>query len=304
MIRVGIVGGSGYTGRSLLNILEKHPQAQIAAVVSRTYAGKKISEVFSDYQLDTKHCELDYDQLNQLDCVILAVPHGAAKEYVKNLNTRVIDLTGDHRLTHTYGMPEIFKDEISTTRILANPGCYATSCILSTYPIKDKVEYAVFDSVSGYSGGGRNKSFDVENNILAYKLTDHHHNLEMDRILPMKFSFTPHVINAFRGIMTTAHLLLKETVVPEEIIEIYKDYYQGSLTEICDTIPSFRDVADTSKCLLGGFKLDSNGNLVIISVIDNLLKGAASQAIENFNLMFGLESQMGLKEKIRSFTAF
>ncbi len=290
MIKVGIVGGSGLVGLNLIKLLSKHKYAKVKIVTSTTQVGKNVPKtnlVFSSFSIK---------KLNNMDVVFLAIPHGKAKLLVPKLKCKVIDLTADHRLTNTYGIPEVFSNKIKHSYLVANPGCYATACILATYPIKDLVNYAVFDCISGYSGGGKKakKKYDYENNIIAYKLTDHFHKEEISNVLPFGISFTPHVVNTFSGIMCTAHVFLNDKINLEELKQAYKKFYKGTFTKIADKIPCTKDVAKTSFCHVGGFKIDENNQLVIVSVIDNLFKGAASQAIENMNLMFGISHDEGL----------
>jgi N-acetyl-gamma-glutamyl-phosphate reductase len=294
MITAGIVGASGYTGEKIMKLLENHPKAKLSTVCSVSNAGKKISEVIPRLSSDLAFSKLDFDELNKLDCVFLAVPHGEAKPIAEKLSCKVIDLSADHRSTHPYGLTEIFKKEISnsSTKLIANPGCYATACILSAWPIRDKIDSVVFDCISGYSGGGKTNKYDYENNIIAYGLTNHFHKKEIQEKLGMQISFTPHVVNAFSGLMSTAHIKLSETSCYAEIMQAYSKAYLNSFTSMQDKIPCTKDVVDTPECKIG-FEVDGQ-ELIVISVLDNLMKGAASQAIENMNLMFGLNQKTGL----------
>lgn len=297
MLEVGIVGASGYVGSNLLKWLGNHPKAEVKTVTSGTYAGKKVSEIIEEVDCDLTFTRQNYNELNKLDVVFLAVPHETASGIAQSQKeTKVIDMTADHRLSHTYGLPEVFKDEIKIAQLIGNPGCYATSVILSAYPVKDKIESAVFDCISGYSGAGKNahEKFDYEDNMIAYKLTDHFHKKEMIHVLGIDLSFTPHVVNTFSGLMCTAHLTFKEPVSADEIKEAYKKYYSGTFTKVVDSIPTAKDVTNTPWCHIGGFEAEKDDRMVIISVIDNLLKGAATQAIENMNIMFGLDHKEGL----------
>ena len=297
MIKVGIVGGSGYVGHDLIKILLKHPQVEMKLLASTSQAGQSLAAQHPDLESDLVFTPLSADTLNKMDVVFLSVPHGQAKPLAQELSCRIIDMSVDHRLTHTYGLPELYKSRIKEARIIGNPGCYATSCILAAYPIIDLVEHVVFDCISGYSGGGKDAKlkYDYEDNIIAYKLTDHFHKPEIKMVLGPIFSFTPHVVNAFSGIMCTAHFTMKSEMFDfNEILNRYTNLYRNSFTKVVDTIPCTNDVTGTPYCHIGGFSPDGPQRLVLISVIDNLLKGAASQAIENMNIMFGLEQQAGL----------
>ncbi|RPI77614.1 MAG: N-acetyl-gamma-glutamyl-phosphate reductase [Desulfobacteraceae bacterium] len=297
MIKVGIVGGTGYVGRDLIKLLLKHPESEIKVLASTSQAGQSLKTQHPDLASDLVFTPLSVDTLNKMDVVFLSVPHGQALLLAQNLSGRIIDMSVDHRLTHTYGLPELFKPQIKEARIIGNPGCYATSCILAAYPIIDLIEHVVFDCISGWSGGGKDAKlkYDYEDNIIAYKLTDHFHKPEIQMVLGPLFSFTPHVVNAFSGIMCTAHVTMKSEIFDlAAVLERYTHLYQNSFTKVVDTIPCTKDVAGTPYCHIGGFSLDGSKRLVLIAVIDNLLKGAASQAIENMNIMFGLDQRMGL----------
>ncbi|MCH7826720.1 MAG: N-acetyl-gamma-glutamyl-phosphate reductase [Bacteroidetes bacterium] len=295
MIKVAIVGGSGYVGNILLKILLNHEYVDVKIVTSTSQTGKKICEVFPEIENELVLSKFNYKEINKMDVVFLAVPHGKAKSIVPKLKCKIIDFTSDHRLTEIYGLPEIFGKKIKESKFIANPGCYASACILATYPIQDLIKYTVFDCISGYSGGGNAAKYKYQENIIAYKLSNHFQIKELSNILNFNFSFTPHVVNTFSGLMCTAHIFLNNKIKLDKIINQYKEYYKDSFTKIIDSIPSTKNVVNTPYCNIGGFELDKNNQLVIVSVIDNLYKGAATQAIENMNLMFKLDHKEGLK---------
>lgn len=282
MIKVGIVGASGNTGKNLIHLLKNRNDVEIVNVVSTTNIGE------IEPLTNLKYIDLKYNELNKLDLIYLAVPHGSARDIAKNITTRIIDMSSDHRITETYGLPEINRDNIAKARIIGNPGCYATACILSVYPIKEYIEYVVFDCISGYSGAGKKAKelFDYEENIIAYKLTNHFHIQEIEKYTELKISFTPHIVNSYAGLMSTAHIFVKKDISTIELKNIFRDFYKGTLTKVVDTIPCTKDVFQSSYCHIGGFEKDKNNQLVLVSAIDNLHKGAASQAIENMDIMF------------------
>ncbi len=347
MIRIGIVGGSGYTGGELIRLLLGHPEAEIAIVTSRRLAGTPVTDIHRhlsglfDLTLENPSPE---EIASACDLVITAVPHGAAMEIVPKLlkgDTRVVDLSADYRLpvdvfestyarAHTdsgrvragvgdqgavFGLPELHP-EVAGARIIANPGCYPTGAILSAAPLVDAkmVEYAIFDSKSGVSGAGVEPSDtshypNLAENIRAYNITTHRHLPEIVQELGRLdgsltgIHFTPHVIPAIRGILTTAHLLLHEerdsgpTPNPnsdyDAILELYREFYKDKpFVRVRDYIPNLADVRGSNFCDIG---LACRGNRVVaVSVIDNLVKGASGQAIQNMNLMFGLPETCGL----------
>ncbi len=325
MKKVGIIGASGYTGYELIKLLKKHPEVELKVLNSKSYNGKKVKELYSDFDGDEEYTAYSIDEINKmkLGCVFLAVPHTKAFEILPKLKCKkIIDLSADYRfkkvskyesvykVKHSdekgnkkavYGLPELFSGKIKKAKIVGNPGCYATVCLLTGFPIGKLAKYIVFDCKSGWSGAGKESVYAkdhsvIEENIVAYKLTGHRHKYEMEQFLKAKLSFTPHVIDAFQGMMCTAHVLLKKKVSKEEVIKIFEDFYKEQpFVKIVKGIPSIKDVQGTNNCLIGGFEIDENNQLVIVSVIDNLIKGASGQAVQNMNLMFGFNETEGLK---------
>ena len=241
-------------------------------------------------------------------------------ETVPELKCKVVDLSADYRFKKTeiyekvyeakhidkktkavYGLPELFKEKIKKSAIVANPGCYATCCALAALPVQKLAKYIVFDCKSGWSGAGKESEYAknpgiIKENLVAYKLTNHRHKPEIDQFIKAKSSFTPHVIDAFQGMMATTHVLLKKTISRNDIVKMYEDFYKGQpfVKIVRDKIPEIKDVAKTNYCHIGGFEIDENNQLVIVSVIDNLLKGASGQAVQNMNLMLGFDEKEGL----------
>ncbi len=321
MKKAGILGASGYTGYELIKILKKHEKVDLTVLDSQSYAGQAVKSIYPDFwDEELKFTSTPIEELNKLDLAFLAVPHKAAMGIVPELKCKIIDLSADYRFRkaevyervyeteHTdkktkaiYGSPELFREKIKKARVVANPGCYATACILSAYPVQKLAKYIVFDCKSGYSGAGKNPSYyndpkNYENNILAYKLTKHRHKYEIGQFIKTKMSFTPHVIPTFQGMMCTMHALLRKEAGRDEIKNLYKAFYKDEpfvkITE--DRIPELHDVQKSNYCNIGGFESDENNQLVIVSVIDNLIKGASGQAVQNMNLMLGFEETEGL----------
>jgi len=332
MVDVAIVGASGYTGQSLMGILSKHPAVTSVMATSGTLAGQSIAGYLQE-ELVVKDVSgipstlefipFDVDAISGCDVVFLAVPHGKANGIVSSLMDAVsggvrsgppliIDMTADHRLGHIYGLPEFHQEEISevtsgSTQLIANPGCYATASLLATLPLKDSIDSLVLHGISGYSGGGKNHTYKTGGNAIAYKLTSHNHLGEMDQMLGLTPVFVPHVVDAFRGIMVTAVVTLKKGVehTSETLRTLYSETYANTLTSVVDGPPQLTDVVGTPFCLIGGFEevltrgTEATGvigplSFVIVSVIDNLMKGAASQAVENMNIALGLRPGCGL----------
>ena len=321
MKQIGIIGASGYTGFELIKLVKKHPKLELKVLNSQSYAGKKVNELYKDFKGNEEYTNYSIDEINKmkLDCVFLCVPHTTAFSLVPKLKCKkIIDLSADYRFKKVekynevygvkhldtcrksvYGLPELFKEKIKKSKLVANPGCYATVCLLSVLPIKDLAKYTVFDCKSGWSGAGKESKFakdhdTIKENIVAYKLVNHRHKAEMEQFLK-KISFTPHVIDAYQGMMCTAHVLLKKDVKKDEVVKMFEDYYKDEpFVKIVSEIPSIKDVAKTNYCHIGGFETDDNNQLVIVAVIDNLLKGASGQAMQNMNLMFGFDEKLGL----------
>lgn len=323
MRKVGIIGASGYAGHELVNLLTKHSGVEVIFLNSHSYSGKKVSELYADFAGKLKYTDYSIEEINEMepDLVFLALPAGHAIEITKQLDEKikVVDLGADFRFKDmakykaiykvensiekneaVYGLPELFREEIKTARIVANPGCYATACLLAALPLQQNqalAKYVIFDCKSGWSGAGKESAYAknpllVKGNLIPYKLANHRHKYEVEQFIKTPLSFTPHVLEAFRGLMCTAHVLLNEKVDAS----LYEDFYKKEpFVSISQNIPELTDVIGTNQCRIGGFEIDENNQLVIVSVIDNLVKGAAGQAVQNMNLMLGFYEKEGLK---------
>ncbi len=323
MKTVGIIGASGYTGHELLQILKNHPEVEIKVMNSRSFAGQPVSSLYKDFSGDEVYTGLSFDEIGSLnlDLIFLALPHGLSMDAIKQLTAgpKLIDLSADYRFEDralyesvygkapldtphqwVYGLPELFKDKIKIAQAVANPGCYATASILATYPVQELANYIVLDCKSGWSGAGRDSPYAkdpsiIKDNLVAYNLTKHRHKYEIEQFVKTKLSFTPHVFDTFQGMMCTAHILLNQSADTAAIIQRYREFYQDTaFVRIKEGIPQVTDTQKTNFCDIGGFEIDENNQLVIVSTIDNLWKGAASQAVQNMNLMLGLEETAGL----------
>lgn len=327
---IGIIGGSGYTGGELMRLLAGHPKANVVAVTSRSRKGQKVSDTHTHlrkiYDLEFEDLSLE-DMASRSDIVFTAVPHGTAMQVVPTLlecGVKVIDLSADYRLKtdvfekvykikHTdpreavYGIPELHP-EVSKQSFIANPGCYPTGASLAAAPLADAglIDRAVFDSKSGVSGAGAEPSIvshypNMAENIQAYKLTNHRHRAEIVQELTRldeklkKISFTPHVIPSVRGILTTAHIFVNKEIDINELTDIYTNFYKNNpFIRLIKGIPTLSGVRGSNFCDIGFEVEQGSDRIVIISAIDNLVKGASGQAIQNMNLMFGLNETMGL----------
>ncbi|MCK4838471.1 MAG: N-acetyl-gamma-glutamyl-phosphate reductase [Desulfobulbaceae bacterium] len=338
MLRIGIVGASGYTGEELARIISSHPGAELTVATSRQFAGKKISEVFPNLrgmvEITLENVALD-ELAERADLFFTAVPHQTAMDIVPKLlaaGCKVVDLSADFRISDAkvyeewyqahsapeyiaqavYGLPELNREKIKATSLVANPGCYPTSIILATAPLLKAglidATTIIADSKSGTSGAGRaalvgSLFCEVNDGFRAYKVGEHRHTPEIEQELglladkPLTISFTPHLLPISRGILSTVYASLKDGVDADQVTAVYEDFYRDEyFVRLCPagTYPATQYVRGSNFCDIG-FKVDSRtGRIVIVSVIDNLVKGAAGQAVQNMNLMCGFPEGLGL----------
>lgn len=339
MIRVGIVGATGYAGAELVRLLAGHPNVEIAILTSRQYAGVKFSDIYPSMKTVADiMCEtfsLDF-MCERSDIVFTALPHKLPMEIVPGLIDRgkkVIDLSADFRFKdvstyesfyqpHTaqklldsavYGLCEVYSDRIRTAQLVGNPGCYPTSIILPLLPLlkNDLIRRRtiVADSKSGVSGAGRAPSptahfCEVNESFKAYKVTEHRHNPEMDEVLGLEtgkkihITFVPHLVPMTRGMLSTIYADLSEKAGAEDIENCLRSFYKECpFVRMVDAgkLPDTLHVRGSNFCDIG-FRIDKpHHRLVIVSAIDNLVKGAAGQAVQNMNIMLGLDETTGLK---------
>jgi len=321
-MKIAIIGASGYAGGELIRLLVHHSTAKVTCATSRKLAGTSLDQVHPHLKgfTDLKFENPDIDAIDA-DVAFLAVPHTAAMTYAGKLLSRgikVVDLSADYRLPkeiyeqvygvkHTdyfaapYGIPELHRKECVNAQFVANPGCFPTGATLAAAPLAKKAHTIIFDSKTGVSGAGDNPSAtthypNVGDNIGPYKWTTHRHLAEMkqeiDRLgSSAKCYFTPHLVPVNRGILTTAHILLSEPLEQKEVEKLYRDFYQHEYF-VRYQKPSLAAVRGSNFCDL---MVESEGSrIVAISAIDNLVKGASGQAIQNMNLMCGLDEKDGL----------
>lgn len=339
VIRVGIIGATGYTGAELVRILSRHGRAEVVAATSRSYPGAPLWHVYPHLK---GHVSLVCEDLNlpelvsKCDVVFTALPHGHAMEVAREVvrqGKRLIDLGADFRLKNpavyeqwygvtqtaadllpgaVYGLSELYRDRIREAEIVANPGCYPTSSLLALAPLlrRGLVDPAgiVIDAKSGVSGAGRKLDLrshfsEVNENVRAYGVATHRHTPEIEQELstlagvPVKVSFTPHLIPMTRGILATIYAPLIEEMTTAELLEIYTDFYRGEpfvrvLPE--GTLPQTKAVFGSNHCDIGLVADARTRRVIVIAAIDNLVKGASGQAVQNMNIMFGVDETEGL----------
>ncbi len=339
MTKIGILGATGYAGIELVRILCQHPQVEITTVVSHSYVGQKISDIYPNLSgvLDIPCEELNIEKLSQkCDLVLTALPHGVSKTIIPQLvekGLKIIDLSGDFRYndakvyetwygekhptpelleTSVYGLPELHRDEIAKSSLIGNPGCYTTCSILPLAPLLAnnliQTKNIIIDAKSGVSGAGRGLGLGVHfsectENMKAYKIATHRHTSEIEQELSLVakeniiLSFTPHLIPIKRGIMSTIYANLKQEISASELLNIYKEYYNGEyFIRIHDEgkLPEIKHVAGSNFVDIG-LEVDKRLNkVIVVSTLDNLIKGAAGQAVQNMNIVLGLNENMGL----------
>ena len=340
MIKVGIIGATGYAGGELVRILMGHKDAEIKWYGSRSYVDQKYADVYRNmFQIvDAKCMDDNMEELaDQVDVIFTATPQGLCASLVNEeilSKTKIIDLSADFRLKDVnvyeewykiehkapqyideavYGLCEINRDLVKSARIVANPGCYTTCSILTAYPLAKEglidMSTLIIDAKSGTSGAGRgaklpNLYCEVNENIKAYGVATHRHTPEIEEQLgyasgeKVVLNFTPHLVPMNRGILATEYATLKKKVTYEEVKAVYDQYYaKEKFVRVLD-----RDVCPETKWVEGsnyvdiGFKIDPRTNrIIMMGAIDNLVKGAAGQAVQNMKLLFGLPEDEGLE---------
>jgi len=339
MIKVGIVGGTGYTGVELLRLLARHPSVKLHAITSRKEAGQPVAEMFPSLRghVDLAFSDPAQSELHTCDLVFFATPNGIAMEQARALvdaGVRIIDLAADfrikdvaewerwYRMTHAcpelvaeavYGLPEVNREAIRQARLLANPGCYPTAVQLGFLPLVEAgiidIDHLIADAKSGVSGAGRKAEVgalfaEASDNFKAYGVPGHRHLPEISQGLSLAaqkkvgLTFVPHLTPMIRGIHATLYARLNH---PDQVIDLqalYENRYQGE--PFVDVLPAgshpeTRSVRASNVCRIAVHRPQGQDIVVVLSVIDNLVKGAAGQAVHNLNLMFGFEESLGLE---------
>jgi len=335
MVKVSIVGASGYTAAELLRLLLNHPKVEISGLYARKNAGRRLVEVHPQFQeiLDLLLEEPNYEEIREnSEIVFFATPHQVAMKYVPQVlkgNAKVVDLSADYRFDDpqvyekyytkhkspevraVYGLPELHRDEIKKARLVANPGCYPVAAILSLAPLVKKqladTDKIVVDAKSGTSGAGATPSEATHHplvgaSVRAYSATTHRHQPEISQELSklageaIEIHFTPHLIPVVRGILSTAHVFLKKPMDKKELLQLYRKFYRGEpFVRVRDKLPQTSYVFGSNFCDIGIEVTQNKKRAVVVAAIDNLCKGAAGQAVQNMNLMCGFDETAGLK---------
>jgi len=336
--KIGIIGATGYTGSELVRILVNHPEVEIALITSESRAGEKFSDIHTSFQgiVDIVLQPASQVEKADLDLVFLALPHGVSMDFVKKYHQKpfkIVDLSGDFRLDspevyhewyqkeHVYhggfdsavfGLPELNRENIKQSELVANPGCFPTTAILGLAPLLSEgaVESRgiIVDSKTGVTGAGvKPKEVthfpNVNDNFKAYGLKKHRHTIEIQDTLnklsseEVSLQFTPHLLPVDRGILSTIYARPVKEMTTADLNALYLRYYEGHpFVRITPEAPSIKDVRASNYCNIFITFDERTGNIIVLSAIDNLVKGAAGQAIQNMNLMLGLDETTGLKQ--------
>lgn len=305
VIKTAILGARGYVGMELIQLLDQHPQAELTAVFSRSYEGQKVADKvpgFSDHNLLYQSGDFDALADMDLDVLFLALPDGLAHRHQDlwlqlSEQTVIIDLSADFRFhpDWLYGQPESVGSDLMGVHLIANPGCYATALQMGLRPLLSQLaagDVPTAFAVSGYSGAGTNPS-DKNNpqrladNLLAYKATGHTHEKEVSHVLNQTVRFMPHVGAHFRGIHLTLSGKLQQSYSADELQQQFESHYAGHpLIQVQTQAPEIQQISQQHHLVIGGFNTSETevGHFVLNVCLDNLLKGAATQAIQNMNL--------------------
>ncbi|MCC5943915.1 MAG: N-acetyl-gamma-glutamyl-phosphate reductase [Bernardetiaceae bacterium] len=336
-ISVAIVGATGFTGSELASLLYMHEATELRYISSESHAGKAFSDIHPQFTgiIDMPLCKADDIDIDAVEVVFLALPHGISMEYVKkwyDSDVKMIDFSGDYRLSSAevyedwyqkkhsftqvfeeavYGLPELFEAQIKAARIVANPGCYPTASILGLYPLVQHqlidTKRIIIDAKSGTTGAGVKPKAGtmfthVNDNFFAYGLKNHRHTVEIQEILShfqqaaLEVQFTPHLLPIDRGILATIYAPAQTAIDDATLRKTYEEAYAHSdFIRIRKTPPTLKEVRASHYCDIYPTFDARTGNVIVLSAIDNLMRGASSQALHNFNLMFGLAPDAGLR---------
>lgn len=327
--RVLVAGASGFTGALAAHIVWRHPRLELVKVTSRGDAGKRLDALYPRYRVPLELSELDLDSLEGIDAAIVAYPHGASAPTVaalRGLGVLVVDLSADFRLRDlptyerwygehgaaelldgaVYGLTELYRERLREAELVATPGCYPTASVLALAPLAERglLEDVVIDAKQGVSGAGRGGGdamhyVSMDENAFAYKTEGHRHRPEIEQELAALGSaapvtFVPHLLPLDQGELTSCYVRTTEPLSKEEARALYAERYADEpFVHLVDKAPGLRDVRDSNECHVY-VTVEERGRVLAFSAIDNLWKGASGQAVQNLNLMLGLDETEGL----------
>ena len=328
--RVLVAGASGFSGALAARLVWRHPRLELAAITSRTDAGKRLDELYPRHRVPLELTELDLSSLEGIDAAIVAYPHGAAAPLVaelRDLGAAVVDLSADFRLRDlesygrwygehgapallseaVYGLTELNRDTIREAELVANPGCYPTAALLALAPLAEAglVDGVVVDAKSGVSGAGRGGGdalhfSNVDEDFRPYKVEGHRHSPELEQELrglgtSGAVTFVPHLLPLDQGLLASCYVTLARETDGAELRDLYRSRYEAErFVELVDAPPGVADVRESNYCRVHVALDHEGGRVMAFGAIDNLWKGAAGQAIQNLNLMLGFDEGEGL----------
>ena len=325
MSTVHVVGAAGFSGAQLAALVDAHPYFSLGQVTARADAGRRLVDIAPEYRVDAVLQPLDLDAVGPGDFAAVCYPHADAAATVSELvdrGARVVDVSADHRLrdaalypewygfTHprpdllaeaVYGLPEINRDAIAGARVVANPGCYPTASLLALLPMKEALTDIVIDAKSGVSGAGKTPTPDVHyssvaDSVRAYKVATHRHQPEIAQEIGAPVTFTPHLVPVDRGLLASCYARFDgDAPHPDDLRQAYAAFYADApFVEVVEQPPGMRAVQRTNYAQVCPMVDPAAGRLIAFGVIDNLMKGAAGQAVQNLNLMAGRPEEEGL----------
>ena len=323
--RIAVCGVAGFAGALCASIVQRHPQLELKLLTARSDAGRRHYELYPRYRVPLVMEEFDADAVaERADAALVAYPHGASAPAVKALRERglkVVDLSADFRLEQglyesyyqphgapelleeaVYGLTELHRDAIREANLVAAPGCYPTAAILALAPLRELMRDAIVDAKSGVSGAGREATgtthfVSVDENVNAYKVEGHRHRAELEQELggSTPITFTPHLLPLDQGLLASCYVTTDNGVSADELRGLFEHAYGDEpFVELADTPPGVRDVRDTNMCRIHATVEPATGRVLVFAAIDNLWKGAAGQAVQDLNLMLGLDETAGL----------
>jgi N-acetyl-gamma-glutamyl-phosphate reductase len=323
--RVAVCGAAGFAGALCASLVQRHPELELTHLTARSDARRRHDQVYPRYRVPLQMHEFDADAVaGAAEAALVAYPHGASAPAVKALRERglkVVDLSADFRLDQgryesyyqphgapelleeaVYGLTELHRDAIRDASLVAAPGCYPTAAILALAPLRDVMRDAIVDAKSGVSGAGREATgtthfVSVDENVNAYKVEGHRHRAELEQELgdQAPITFTPHLVPLDQGLLASCYVSTDNGMSGDDLNQLFEDAYRDEpFVELTDSPPGVRDVRDTNMCRIHATVEPATGRVLVFAAIDNLWKGAAGQAVQDLNLMLGLDETAGL----------
>jgi N-acetyl-gamma-glutamyl-phosphate reductase len=327
---VSVFGAAGFTGALTARLLQRHPTFELKCLTARSDQGRRLDDLYPHHRVAIELEELDLDRHADVDAAVVAYPHGAAAPLVAELRARgvrVVDLSADFRLRDpdeygrwyrehqapelladaVYGLPELYREDLRGASLVANPGCYPTASLLALAPLARAgvIDDVVIDAKSGVSGAGRAATdkthfVTVDENLNAYGVPRHRHIPEIEQELAVlgadrRITFIPHLVPLDQGELVSCYVTLVDPGSELDLERLYADAYAGeAFVELASAPPGVRDVRETNICRISAHRDERTGRVIVFAALDNLWKGAASQAVQNLNLMFGLAEDEGI----------